>query len=262
MVSMAPSLTSRFLLLLTFACNVFGDYKSEASEWKYPYPPWIFPGEAWSFFGTKPINGTHPPDFVPDPDITFVTGATIQLSSFTVLRFPNTFWGPWDALVIIGSSARAGNGPIEGRITQAFSSAVAPTQPYFPDNVPFRLAKFDWTSRPDGAKDLKIYSPPSSPTPIASFTGLFTIPFLCVPLPTGILTALGLTSYLQSITDSYDPVGPITGHTLGNLDVSACTTAAVYTSIEAAPPVSLDGGFFNLGVYFNGTFDFVVRPYP
>eukprot|EP00884_Botryococcus_braunii_P005114 jgi/Botrbrau1/14603/Bobra.67_2s0003.1 len=260
MVSMVPCPTSRILLLFTFAYNVFGEYKTEASEWKYPYPPWSFPGEAWGFLGTHPINGTHPPDFVPDPDITYTTGAT--LSSFSILRFPNTFWGPWDVLIIIGSSARAGNGPVKGRITQAFSSAVPPTQPYFPTHVPFRLAKFDWTSRPDGAKDLKIYSPPASKTPVVSFTGLFTIPSLCVPLPAGIFPAFGLTSFVQSVTDSYDPVGPITGHTLGVLDWAACTTAAVYTAIETAPPVSLDGGFFNLGFYLNGTIDFVVQPYP
>eukprot|EP00884_Botryococcus_braunii_P003066 jgi/Botrbrau1/12760/Bobra.67_1s0119.1 len=250
----------RTFLLTTFAYTVFARQKSEASEWKYPFPPWQFPAEAWGFLGTHPINGTHPPDFVPDPAITYTAGTVI--SAFSIQRHFDSFWGPFDTVVIIGSSARVGDGPVKGRITQAFTSALPPVEPSDPLHVPFKLAKFVWTTAANGARDVKVYSPPTSTAPVIHVSGLFAIPFLCLPVPFGFFPAFGLTSFLQSVTDSFDPVGPITGHTLGNIDWKACMTTAAYASIETAPPVSLDGGFVNLGFFVNGTVEYQLQPYP
>eukprot|EP00884_Botryococcus_braunii_P005112 jgi/Botrbrau1/14601/Bobra.67_2s0001.1 len=227
--------------------------------WEYPYPPWDFPGEVWTFFGIR-NNATHPPDFVPDPAISYSTGAV--LSAITIFRFPDIAWGPWDAILFLEYFARVGNGPMSSRSTQAFSSAVPPTQPSYPFHVPYRLAKFAWTTRADGSQDLQVFSPPTSTSPVVSITRLFALPFLCLPLPRGFFPALGLTNILQSVTDSYDPVGPITGHTLGNVDASGCLTAAVYASIKVAPPVILDGVTFNLGFHINGTVDFSLLSLP
>eukprot|EP00884_Botryococcus_braunii_P003067 jgi/Botrbrau1/12761/Bobra.67_1s0120.1 len=185
MVSIAAVPASRVLLLVTLVHTVFGQDISETSEWKYPYPPWTFPGEVWAFFGTHLINGSHPPDFVPDPDISYAP--SLFPSTIFIVRFADSFWGPWDALVIMESTARIGNGPgLGGRLTQAFTNAVPPTQPNYPFHVPYRLAKFAWTTRADGGRDLQVYYPPASTRPVISITGLFTIPFLCLPIPRGV----------------------------------------------------------------------------
>jgi hypothetical protein len=166
-------------------------------------------------------------------------------------------------VLISGSSAKIGSGPVEGRYTQAFSSAVPPTNPKSPLHVPHRLAKFVWINRADGGKDLKLYSPPDSTSPVISITGLYSVPFVCIPVPSGIFSALRLTTFLQSVTDSYDPVGPITGHVVGNLDWQGCLSASVYGSIETAKPVSLDGGFLNIGFYVSNTrYNITAQPYP
>jgi hypothetical protein len=159
---------------------------------------------------------------------------------------------------------------VYGRYTQAFSSVVPPTTLKYPLHVPHRLAKFVWTDRADGGKDLKLYSPPGSASPVITVTGLYKFPFICIPndiysafLPQSFQT--GLTTFLQSVTDSYDPVGPITGHVLGSLRTASqgCTSAAFYGSIEAVKPVSLDGGFFNVGLYFPRVgYNLTAQPYP
>jgi hypothetical protein len=172
-------------------------------------------------------------------------------------------------VLITGSTAKIGNGPVVGRYTQAFSSVVPPTNPKMPLHTPHRLAKFVWTDRPDGGRDLKLYSPPESTAPVMSITGLYSLPFVCIPVPSVFfstlkyLTSNQFTTFLQSVTDSYDPVGPITGHVLGNFDLQGCLSASVYGSIETAKPVSLNGGFLNIGYSVSNTrFNFTAQPYP
>jgi hypothetical protein len=185
-----------------------------------------------------------------------------DLFSFSFPFFHSACAG-WAQFVIVGTAAKIGNGPVISRITQAFASAVPPTNPSYPLHIPFRLAKFDWTNRADGGKDLQVYSPVGSVSPVISITGLYAVPVFCVPVPFGILPLFGFTTFLQSVTDSYEPLGPITGHTVGNIDLQTCATAAVYGSIKTAPPVSLDGGFYNIGMYFHqGLVNFTAAPYP
>jgi hypothetical protein len=66
----------------------------DSRAWNYPGLPWSFAGETYAFLGSHPINGTNPPDFAPDPAITYTTGTTP--SSFIIIRFTDSLWGPWD----------------------------------------------------------------------------------------------------------------------------------------------------------------------
>jgi hypothetical protein len=67
----------------------------ESAGWDYPGLPWSFVvGEGYGFIGTHPINGSHPPDFVPDPAITYTTGSAP--SSIVISRYTESLWGPFD----------------------------------------------------------------------------------------------------------------------------------------------------------------------
>lgn len=69
-----------------------------AEPWPYPTPPWELGLDSIYFFlGLQPINGTHPPDNVPDPNVTFVSVPGAVPSAFSIARFSSSPWGgPWD----------------------------------------------------------------------------------------------------------------------------------------------------------------------
>lgn len=66
-----------------------------ASTWPYPQPPldWRI-DNLWAFFGTRTINGSHPPDSVPDPAITY--GSQPYPSCIFLSRNRQSAWGDWD----------------------------------------------------------------------------------------------------------------------------------------------------------------------
>lgn len=61
----------------------------------YPQPPWEWHTDTLMIFlGTHPINGSYPPDDVPDPAITYVSQP--YPSAFTIARYRQAPWGDWD----------------------------------------------------------------------------------------------------------------------------------------------------------------------
>eukprot|EP00884_Botryococcus_braunii_P023645 jgi/Botrbrau1/9965/Bobra.0012s0060.1 len=236
---------------------------SPAGTWPYPQPPWTFlTSESWGFFGTHTVNGTHPPDRVPDPSLVYVSQPTP--SGFAIIRYSEGPWGPWDQFLFEGSSARVGNGPAAGRVTQAYSSAVPPTLPEYPERIPHRLARFDWRHRSDGATDLKIFSPPNSTIPVFSIFGLSRLPFISFPITPELVSTLNLnTRFVQSVVEEYDTPGPILGHVIVEASFVGNAGVALYTNFETSDALDMDGGFYNVGLYvYNATTTIAVSPYP
>lgn len=66
-----------------------------ATTWPYPQPPFDWHiDDLWAFIGTHTINGSYPPDNVPDPAITY--GSQPYPSSITISRNRKSLWGDWD----------------------------------------------------------------------------------------------------------------------------------------------------------------------
>lgn len=167
-------------------------------------------------------------------------------------------------VIVVGASGKVGAGPQGGRVTQAFSSAIPPTLPMYPVHSPHRLAKFEWTHRSDGATDLKLYSPPNSTVPILSIWGLSRVPFVSFPVGFNFFNSLGISQkFVQSVVDSYEPVGPIKGHVLAEVGVEGTGGIALWSRFETSDALDLDGGFLNVGFAVeNGKVRFTVAPYP
>lgn len=163
-----------------------------------------------------------------------------------------------------GASARVGNGPAAGRVTQAYSSAVPPTLPEYPERIPHRLARFDWRHRSDGATDLKIFSPPNNTSPVFSIYGLSHLPFISFSITPSLVSALNLnTRFVQSVVDEYDTDAPILGHVIVEASFVGSASIALYSNFETSDALDMDGGFYNLGLYiYNATTTIKVLPYP
>lgn len=161
------------------------------------------------------------------------------------------------------ASAKVGNGPAHGRVTQAYSTVVPPTLPTYPLHKPFRLARFEWTHRSDGATDLHVYSPPNNTVPVFSIWGLSRIPFISFPIDYGFFPRVGVDDkFVQSVVDSYDPVGPVKGHVVGEAAYNGTGGIGLYTRFETSDELNLDGGFYNVGFYVDAKVRWTVGPYP
>lgn len=166
--------------------------------------------------------------------------------------------------MIQGASARVGSGPAANRFTQAFSSAVPPTLSSHPLHVPHRLARFDFSHRSDGLTDLQVHSPPNSSLPIFKIWGLGRVPFVSFPIRYTLFGSLDIDfQFLQSVVDSYEPLGPIKGHVLNNVAYEGTAGLALYSGFETSDALDLDGGFINVGFYVrNAATRLSVRAYP
>lgn len=70
-------------------------------------------------------------------------------------------------------------------------------------------------------------------------------------------------NFLQSVVDSYDPVGPIKGHVLNGVAYEGIGGIALYSRFETSGGLDLDGGFFNVGFAGdNAKIRLTVAPYP
>jgi hypothetical protein len=68
-----------------------------ADTWPYENPPWDLGLDITYFFvGLRQINGSHPPDNVPDPNVTFSKAPYNIPSFFAIARYTSSPWGPWD----------------------------------------------------------------------------------------------------------------------------------------------------------------------
>lgn len=156
------------------------------------------------------------------------------------------------------------NAPLPvNRITFGYSSAIPPILPSFPIHTPHALARFAWTEIAGGSKNLDVFSPPNSSAPIFSIRGLYGLTFPSFPFDFNTFSSLGVNfRQAQSVVDSYNPLGNITGHVLTDLKFKGLGSIAVYSSVSYSPPVNLDGGFYNVGVYtFNASVLFTAKAY-
>lgn len=136
------------------------------------------------------------------------------------------------------------------RNTNAYCNVLPPTFVSSPLGARHLLAKFVWTEFPGGTKDLDVYSPPNSSTPIFSIRGLYGLTFPSIPVDFDTLPSIGFyCRFAQSTVDSFEPLN-ITGHVLGEGRFKGLTSIATYYSLSYAPPLNLDGGFYNVGNYF------------
>lgn len=170
----------------------------------------------------------------------------------------------WMQFVVQGASAKVGSGPTAGRLTQAFASAVPPTLPSVPTHVPHRLARFDFTHRSDGLTNLHVYSPPNSSLPIFKIWGLGSVPFLTFPIGYNFFASVGINDQLlQSVVQSYEPLGPIKGHVLTRVVYDGTAGLALYSRYETSDGLNMDGGLINVGLYIrNATTRLTVNTYP
>ncbi len=158
---------------------------------------------------------------------------TLRLSVFCFIQ-----------VAVQGSACRVNNGPPVPRFTQAFASVVPPTLPTSPVHVPHRLARFEWLTHQCG-KDLKVYSPTNRTTPALYIKGLKSVVGVAFPVTYDSLASLALDlSFVQSVVPSYDPLGPITGHTRAVIAYQGTGGVALYSQYETLEgQLDLDGGF-------------------
>lgn len=138
------------------------------------------------------------------------------------------------------------------RFTYSYSSIFPPTLSAFPFGGRHLLARFVWTDLAGGAKNLDVFSPPNSIAPVFSIRGLYGLAFPSIPFTFQTFPSLGLNfRFAQSVVDSFEPLGNITGHVLGEVRFKGFISLATYSSLTYAPPLNLDGGFYNAGIFIS-----------
>jgi hypothetical protein len=153
------------------------------------------------------------------------------------------------------------------RTTQAYTSSPVAARLDFPTHVFQKLARFEWIQRPDGFQDLNIYAPPNASTPSAWVKGLWSLPFLTVPVPnTTYFIPQSLFDEWASVVSGFNADGTpdITGHKLTHFDIQGTATIGGFGSYGAVEGGFALGGILPIGIYLrNGTkFSVSSRPVP
>eukprot|EP00884_Botryococcus_braunii_P004305 jgi/Botrbrau1/13876/Bobra.0056s0108.1 len=222
-------------------------------------------GKSWLLFGLQAIGGVNPPDFLPDPAVRFLNQGPASLA---ITRYADGPFGPWDQAAFTPGFANLINTSVStSRSTQVYTSSPLAAQLDFPTHVFSKVARFEWSTRPDGLEDLNIYAPPTASTPSAWVKGLWSIPFLAIPVPnTTYYIPTNLFDELVSVISNFEPNGTpnITGHRLTHFDIQGTTSIGGFLSYGAVEGGLSQGGILPVGLHLNDGTKFSVgsRPIP
>eukprot|EP00884_Botryococcus_braunii_P001363 jgi/Botrbrau1/11227/Bobra.0075s0023.2 len=155
--------TPREMTPFLFTCRVA---EAQAPS-PYPPPPWVQElGLQYLWYAIPYPSVTSADDAFPDPNVNY-----LGLTTVVLVRYTSGDVGPYDAL-FTSSFVRVKNGTPVIRAMRAYTSRVVDELQY-----PFKLARFEWKQQVSGGQNVRVFSPKNATTPLAEFTGIFTLPF-------------------------------------------------------------------------------------